>query len=368
MKGLYIHIPFCIKKCSYCDFVSYTNCNEIYEPYINAVLREAEQYRGEDIDTVFIGGGTPTVLPPELILKLLRGIYRCFCISGNAEITTECNPGTITPKKIKALIDGGVNRISVGIQSFNDDELKRIGRIHSAETAYNTVCALRENGFKNISIDLMTALPGQTPESLMYSLKAAVDLPINHISAYSLIIEAGTPLNDKYLKGEIHVPDEETDREMYYNTVDFLAKHGFNRYEISNFSKVGFECKHNIKYWDCMEYIGLGAAAHSYVSHTRYSNTTDINEYISGGRREYISLTREDEISEFMMLGLRKSSGVSADDFHKRFNKTITDVFGGELERFISLGLMEHIGGNYRLTERGIDVSNSVMCEFMLNF
>lgn len=366
MKGLYIHIPFCIKKCLYCDFVSLTGCEDKFSAYIDALINEAQEYKGECVDTVFIGGGTPTVLSSVLLDKLLKELNKAFKISSNAEITCECNPGTLSDDKLLALVNGGVNRISMGVQSFNDNELTAIGRIHNAQLAYNAVNELREKGIHNINIDLMTALPSQTPQSLARTLEIASELPITHISAYSLIIEDGTPLEREYSKGNLILPDEDADREMYRYAVDFLTSKGFQQYEISNFAKKGFECKHNIKYWDCDEYIGLGAAAHSYVKKKRFSNSSDITEYMNGNKRDEILLSRNDEISEFMMLGLRKIQGINKVEFKNRFKTEIEDVFGKVLERFLSLELLENCNENYRLTKRGIDVSNSVMCEFIL--
>ncbi len=366
MKGLYIHIPFCIKKCLYCDFVSVTGCEDKFSSYIDAIIKEAKEYQGEKIDTIFIGGGTPTVLPPVLIERLLKEINSIFEVSSEAEITCEANPGTVTENKLSALIYGGVNRMSIGVQSFNDSELSSIGRIHNAKQAYDTVNELNKKGIKNINIDLMTALPSQTPESLRKTLEIAMELPITHISAYSLIIEDGTPLEREYSKGNIILPDDDTDREMYHYTLDFLKGKGFIQYEISNFAKKGFECKHNIKYWDCNEYIGLGAAAHSYIGNKRFSNSCDIAEYMTGNKRDEILLSRNDEMSEFMMLGLRKTSGISAEVFKNKFGTELNHVYGETLDRFIKLGLLEFFGGYYRLTKWGIDVSNSVMCEFIL--
>lgn len=365
-KGLYIHIPFCVSKCLYCDFVSKPNCENKFDDYISAVLSEAKEYKGERIDSVFIGGGTPTILSAYQIERLLDGINKAFDIDTAAEITCESNPGTLNSEKVSALAAGGVNRMSVGVQSFNDDELNIIGRIHNADEAYNTVCEIKSHGIRNINIDLMTALPNQTPKSLAHTLSKAIELPITHISAYSLIIEEGTPLEREYLSGRLIIPDEDTDRQMYHDTVGFLKQNGFNQYEISNFSKDGFQCRHNLKYWDCCEYIGLGAAAHSYIGNKRFSNSPDTEEYMTNNKREYTELSQNDIISEFMMLGLRKTNGISAFEFKNRFGIDIQKVFQKQINRFISLGLMERTGGNYHLTERGIDVSNSVMCEFIL--
>ena len=212
----------------------------------------------------------------------------------------------------------------------------------------------------------MTALPGQDIRSIKNTLETAVSLPVTHISAYSLIIEEGTPLEKQYSSGKIILPDDDADRDIYHFTVDFLREHGFDRYEISNFAKHGFECRHNLKYWDCREYIGLGAAAHSYIGNRRFSNSRSVTEYMSGNKREETILSCADEISEFMIMGLRKAGGVSAAEFEKRFGSGMECIFGKELRRFAELGLMEHKNGNYFLTDRGIDISNSIMCDFIL--
>ncbi len=367
MYGLYIHIPFCVKKCKYCDFVSFPNSEDMFGKYIDALLAEADEYAGVAADTVFIGGGTPTVLSAKQLERLISGIRKRFRLASDCEFTTEANPGTLTADKISALLSNGVNRISVGIQSFDDNELAAIGRIHSAKTAYDTVCELAKAGFKNINADIMTALPDQTWKSLGKTLETAVSLPLTHISAYSLIIEEGTPLEREYSRGEIILPDEDTDREMYAETIDFLAKRGFKQYEISNFSKNGFECRHNIKYWQCREYIGLGAAAHSYTDGKRFYNTSDLSDYIAGNCRaggEEV-LSKKDKISEFMIMGLRMTEGVSRKEFKRRFGKEIETVYGDELERFVSGGFMKKTGDNYALTRHGTDVSNSVLCMFV---
>ncbi|MGN1115233.1 MAG: radical SAM family heme chaperone HemW [Candidatus Ornithomonoglobus sp.] len=367
MKGLYIHIPFCVRKCEYCDFVSFPGQEERFEEYIDALIAEMAEYRSAAVDTVFIGGGTPSVLPPQLIAKLCRAVKDNFNIARDYEWTAEANPGTLTDGKIQAMLDGGINRISLGVQSFNDMELRAAGRIHTAQTAYDTVLKLNKEGFKNISIDLMESLPYQTAESFKRSLEAAVSLPVKHISVYSLIIEDGTPIKEKYDKGIYAMPDEDNDRELYHYTKTFLSEHGFNRYEISNYAMQGFESRHNLKYWDCDEYIGIGAAAASYLDGVRYSNTCDLSEYIAGNYRsgEREILTREDMTGEFMMLGLRKAEGVSAAEFKRRFGCAIESIYGSQIQKFIKLGVMEYSNGCYRLTERGLDVSNTVMCEFV---
>jgi oxygen-independent coproporphyrinogen-3 oxidase len=365
MKGLYVHIPFCRQKCKYCDFVSYTGRENLADEYIKALKREAKEYQGETIDTIFIGGGTPSLLAPAQLEEIALMCFDMFNVDRDYEFTVEANPGTLDDEKIKAMLCGGVNRISVGVQSFNDSELKAIGRIHDAETAYNTIWHLNKMGFSNINIDLMTALPNQTMQSLENTLKTAVKLPVSHISAYSLIIEDNTPLEREYSQGKILLPSDEEDREMYAYTVEFLEENGFKRYEISNFAHKGAQCRHNVKYWTGEEYIGLGAAAHSYDGNNRYYNTSDIEEYINGSGRKITPLTRSDKISEFMITGLRMTEGISEKVFEERFGESIKNVYGEQLDKFVSLKLMEHKDGRYFLTDRGIDISNSVLCEFV---
>lgn len=367
MKGLYIHIPFCVKKCRYCDFVSYTNRETAFHDYISSVIEEMDEYADSEIDTAFIGGGTPTILPAEEIKRLLDTCFKKFKFSTDYEFTAEANPGTLDDEKIHALLDGGVNRISVGVQSFNDGELRKIGRIHDAKTAYNTTWKLSEAGFSNINIDLMTALPDQTMASLANTLDAAVKLPVTHISAYSLIIEDGTPIAKEYHDGELTLPDEDADREMYEYTIKTLAKNGFNQYEISNFAKQGCECRHNIKYWQCREYIGLGAAAHSYLNGKRFYNTSELSEYMSENRHtnDIITLTEQDKISEFMIMGLRMNIGISENEFKKRFKKSIDDVYKAEIEKFIEYGFLVRNNGFIRFSDKGRNVSNSILCEFV---
>lgn len=368
MKGLYIHIPFCVRKCEYCDFVSFAGKENCIDRYIDALGCELEEYKGTRVDTIFIGGGTPSVLNAEQITRVCAVVRDNFVIDGDVEWSIEVNPGTVEDSKIKAMLIGGINRVSVGVQSFNNKELAAVGRIHNDKTAYDTVMKLSKAGFTNISIDLMESLPYQTAESFAYSLKKAVELPIKHISVYSLIIEEGTPLKEKYDRGIYCEPDEDTDRDMYAYTARFLKQYGFERYEISNYAKAGFESRHNIKYWQCEEYIGAGLAAHSYYRGRRYSNTTDLEKYMSGDFRsgEEEELTENDKMSEFMMLGLRMMRGIDTAEFEKRFGKSFYEVYGKTAARFEKLGLLEYCGDFCRLTEKGIDVSNSVMCEFII--
>lgn len=366
MKGLYIHIPFCVKKCEYCDFVSYSGCERYFEDYIKAVIREMENYAGTSVDTVFIGGGTPSVLPPYLISELCGAVRKNFVLADDYEWTIEINPGTVTADKINAMLMGGINRASVGVQSFCDTELNAVGRIHNSADALKTVTALSSAGFLNISIDLMESLPYQTAESFKRSLALAVSLPITHISVYSLIIEDGTPIKEKYDSGMYTMPDEDTDRALYEYTKEYLENFGFSRYEISNYAKDGYISRHNMKYWDCEQYIGIGAAAHSYINGVRFYNTSNLNEYINGKMRESEEkLSQNDKIGEFMMLGLRKCEGVSKTEFEKRFGCKICDIWGDTIDKFVSGGFMKDSGGRYYLADKGLDVANSIMCEFL---
>lgn len=366
MKGLYVHIPFCKQKCLYCDFVSFAGKETLTAQYLDALEREMTIYKGEKIDTVFIGGGTPSVLSPEAITRLTDAIKNTFIIAPGAEYTMEINPGTVNKEKIDAIYRGGINRVSVGIQSFNDEELRAIGRIHDSSTAINTVKELYEAGFGNISVDLMMSLPYQTEESFKENLRVATTLPINHISVYSLIIEENTPIYNKYKSGEYNEPDEDADRRLYKHTKEYLAKMGFSRYEISNYARVGYESKHNLKYWDCDEYIGVGLNAHSYIDNVRYYNTDDFEKYLSGdfcAGREI--LTKADQMGEFMILGLRKCRGVNDSEFKKRFEKSLFCVYSDIIDKFIKAGAMKRLDDYCCLTDYGMDISNTVMCEFL---
>lgn len=366
MRGLYIHIPFCVKKCEYCDFVSFPGMEREHDAYISALISEMAEYRGAAADTVFIGGGTPTALTAAQLSRVLGAIGENFSIAPDAEFTIECNPGTVTDEKIQALISGGVNRVSVGVQSFNDAELKAIGRIHTAGTARDTILRLHEAGISNISLDLMASLPYQTKDSFMSTLDTAVSLPVRHISVYSLIVEDGTPIKKKYDEGIYAEPDEDTDRELYRLTADLLKAHGFFRYEISNYAQPGSESRHNLNYWDSGEYYGLGLAAHSYLDGVRGYNTDDIKKYLAGHfRAGQTRLTDSDRRGEFMMLGLRKTAGVSAAAFRELFGRELTDAYPEAIEKFTRAGALEFRDGFLRLTDRGLDIANTVMCEFI---
>jgi len=365
--GLYIHIPFCIKKCLYCDFVSYTNCDALFDSYIDAVIKESEQYRETVAETVFVGGGTPTVLSATQLKRLICGIRKNISLTDDAEFTFEANPKTLTEEKCKTLAECGVNRLSIGVQSFSDTELKLLGRVHDSECAKATL-KLASVYFKNINADIMTSLPGQTYESVIKSISEAINCGITHLSCYSLIIEENTPFYEMYSSGTLKEADEDDDRKIYSAASEFLAKNGFEKYEISNFAKPGFKCRHNIKYWTTNEYIGLGCAAHSYLDGTRYENTTSLEEYIKNPcvHKNKTNLSTDDKISEYNMMCLRTMKGIETKEFYERFAIDFDKMFERQLKKYTSAGFIKKTDTGYALTNKGIDVSNAVMCEFII--
>ncbi len=347
---IYIHIPFCVRKCLYCDFYSLTD-KSLYEKYTDALIGEIESIKGTQTDTVYIGGGTPTAIG-NYLLKIVDAVRENLVISENCEFTVEANPGTVDEKILTELYRKGVNRISLGAQSFNDGELRALGRIHTAKEIFESVDAIKKAGFTNFSLDLMLATPHQTMDSLSYSLSCIEKINPPHVSAYSLIVEEGTPFYDM----ELSLPDEDTEREMYYLAEKYLSEMGLARYEISNFAKKGFESRHNTGYWKDEEYIGLGAGAHSYFGGARYCNASDIQSYIKGeGRKkDYTPISSEERKLELFMLGLRMTDGVSYNgEFPERVNPLVKD------------GLLEIKDGRLRLTPRGTDCANLVFMEFL---
>ena len=311
-KGLYIHIPFCLKKCKYCDFISFTNKENQFDKYLEALKREAQEYNGEEINTVFIGGGTPTILSCAQLSFLFEIINKTFKIKENADFTIEANPKTLDKEKLNILKSGGVTRISIGVQSFNNNELKLIGRVHNSHEAIKTAELINNFGEFDLNIDLMLSLPHQTEESLLKTLYKTVNLNPSHISCYSLILEEGTPLHNEYQNNKFELLDDEDDRKLYHMAVDYLKNYGYSRYEISNFAKANKECKHNLKYWSCDEYIGLGIAAHSYINGVRFNNTSELDKYLSDGFHsdDKIILKKQDKISEYIIMRLRLAGGI----------------------------------------------------------
>lgn len=403
MNGLeiYIHIPFCVKKCDYCDFLSAPADLETKEKYVEALINEIKLSKNKMseyvVDTVFIGGGTPSLLEENQISKIMSVLRDNCNMSENPEITIECNPGTITESKLLEYKKSGINRISFGLQSANDEELKSIGRIHNYAGFLESYNLARKCGFDNINVDLMSALPGQTLKSYEETLNKVVRLEPEHISAYSLIVEENTLMYDRVKKAQIKginiLPDEESERKMYYLTNNILRSNGYRKYEISNYSKPGKECKHNIGYWQRKEYLGFGIGAASLYKENRYNNISDINKYIEvltnnikensinnvGNSSEVENqvnilnsivknlqqLTERDRMEEFMFLGLRMMEGVSMEKFEQYFGKTYMEVYGKVQKRMEDKRFLINDNGYVKLTEFGIDLSNYVMSEFL---
>ena len=412
--GIYVHIPFCVKKCDYCDFISYSNCFDMQEKYVEKLLEEIEEnknlLRNNFISTIYIGGGTPSAIKPELIKKILDKIYDVAGIEieknkgtsnggkkviGNEmpdkkekiEITIEVNPGTTTKNNLQMYKNCGINRLSIGLQSSDDVILKKIGRIHNYEQFLDTYKWSEEAGFENINVDLMLGLPGQDIGILKNSLENVVNLKPEpkHISVYSLIVEENTKIEQRIDSGELSLPDDEEERRQYHYMKNFLELNGYKHYEISNFAKPGFESKHNMNCWEQKQYVGFGVAAHSYVNGVRYANTTDLKEYFnvensmknefednSKNKTGFATIKTIEETQdkldmekEFMILGLRKLDGVSISKFEQKFGENPIYLFRNELQKLVEEDLLEVDLDNIRLTSKGLDLANLVWEEFV---
>ena len=443
--SIYVHIPFCVRKCLYCDFLSFCADEGLVDSYFDALGKEisacAEDYKDYNVRSIFFGGGTPSYVEAKYICGTLKEIYDKFSVSSDAEISIEVNPGTVTEDKLKCYFDAGINRLSIGAQSMDNDELKRLGRIHDHETLLETYKMARKIGFTNINIDLMSGIPNQKPEDFLKNLEKTVELSPEHISAYSLIVEEGTPFYDM----DLELPTEEEDRQMYHETKRFLESKGYHRYEISNYALNGaadsaaigggnsdgncieaefekYESFHNKVYWKRGNYLGLGLGASSMVDNVRWKNESDIRKFISimtgeniddlNGinpernnvlhadsnncndadvlktevsnhkamtvddkneaaleklRQEVQKLTTDECMEEFMFLGLRLTKGISISEFERQFGKNIRDVYGKVIDKYADLGLLEICGDYLRLSEKGLDVSNTVMADFLLD-
>lgn len=368
---IYIHIPFCIRKCDYCDFLSGPSGPKEQADYVQALLREiqaVEEGEGRSVSSIFIGGGTPSVLDERLLGDILREIRNRFKMKEDAEITIEVNPGTANIGKLQAYREMGINRLSIGLQSPEDRELKILGRIHNYGQFLETYQEARTVGFDNINIDLMSAIPDQTYEGWVKNLRTVAELEPEHISAYSLIVEEGTP----FAARKLNLPDEDTEYNMYEATAQILKEYGFEQYEISNYARKGRECRHNVGYWTRQDYLGFGLGASSLYGKERFANTADMKKYLENSknpekiREKEPSLTREDEMAEFMFLGLRMTKGISRADFQRCFGCTIESVYGEVLEKYESMELLLEKDGRIFLSREGIHVSNSIMAEFLL--
>ena len=372
--GVYVHIPFCRKKCPYCDFPSHAGREALFEAYKNAVICEidkSEELSSSTIDTVFFGGGAPTVLPALFLAEILARILK-HNVTPDAEITVEGNPGTFNADTLKTLRGAGFNRLSVGAQAWQDRLLKRLGRIHNSDDITRAYDAAEKAGFSNINLDLMFSLPGQTMGDWEETLRKTADLKPAHISAYSLIIEENTEFHRLFNEGKLALPGEDEDRRMYYAASDILGHFGYRQYEISNFSLKGRECGHNLKYWKRRPYIGFGTDSHSFYDNMRWHNTHSLETYLGYAnvsefsREEVQTVSARDAMEETMYLGLRLNDGVTAEEFRRASGSDLFDVFGGVINRMITLGLMNRNGDRVFLTAKGRDVSNYVFSGFLL--
>lgn len=374
---LYLHIPFCVSKCKYCDFLSAPFGEEQRQIYVERLCRRIRYWSdvvhnyGYEIVSIFVGGGTPSILTEAQITQVFEAVHESFPIREDAEITLEMNPGTDVKDKLSVYRELGINRLSMGLQSADNEELKCLGRIHTYEDFRQVYQWAREAGFTNINVDLMSAIPGQTLESYEDTLRKVADLEPEHISAYSLIIEEGTPFYERYGEGRHaeELPDEDTERQMYVRTREILEDYGYHRYEISNYAKDGYECRHNLGYWDRTEYLGLGAGASSLMDHIRWKEPDHIGPstgLVLEEREDFTRLSRKDEMEEFMFLGLRKIKGVSEQDFYKSFKVSMDEEYKDNIENLIKEGLLVREGDRIRLTARGIDLSNYALSQFLL--
>ncbi len=374
--GIYVHIPFCRSKCVYCDFYSYApRDTRVYAAYTDALINHIKSYRvaGGDYspDTVYIGGGTPTVLPEEDMLRLLRAIRSTFRLSKTVEFTMECNPATVSFETLRKYRRAGVNRLSIGLQSIHPRELSALGRIHTLAQFEECYRMAREAKIENISVDLMYGIPFQTMDSWLATLRYVVSLRPEHISLYNLKLEEGTPLYDT--APSMPMPDDELEFAMYSTAIDLLAANGFYQYEISNFSRDGYESQHNLKYWHCEEYLGFGPGAHSYFKDIRFSYKRSVSNYIkcNSGQSdeemtdEYEEIPLRERLGEYIMLHMRLNEGVDTRKFFMTFGKDFDRIYGARLARYVKGGLVEYNNGRYRFTRQGMFVSNYILSDIL---
>lgn len=374
--GLYLHIPFCIRKCAYCDFLSWAASSEKQEMYVQALVKEIQSYKeiaeNYRVPTVFLGGGTPSVIKPEQTARIMEAVQETFAVEKDAEITTEANPGTVDADKLSVYRKCGINRISFGLQSANNADLKRLGRIHTWEEFLESYELARNAGFSNINVDLISAIPGQTAKDWQGNLEKVIALQPEHISAYSLIVEEGTPFYDMQENGELPLPDEDEERQMYEDTAVILQKAGYEQYEISNYAKPDFSSRHNCSYWERKNYLGIGLGSASLLEETRFHNTSDWECYLENCaspkrlQEDVEVLTKQEQMEEFMFLGLRMTKGVSKQEFHQIYGISMHEVYGTVIEKYRKLGFLEEREDRIRLSRAGISVSNVILSEFLL--
>ncbi len=373
--GLYIHVPFCLKKCNYCDFASVAGRMELLPAYLHALETELVLRRSDwpdrEVMTIFLGGGTPSLLPPEAYGRLMETVRSTFAVHPDAEISLEANPGTVTVEKAAAMRAAGFNRVSMGVQAAQDELLASLGRIHRRRDAEEAAALYADAGFRNLNVDLMFGLPGQTMEMWRETLTFGLSLPVSHLSCYSLSIEEGTPWGELYRIKQLEPASEELDRRMYHEMRNRLEASGFGQYELSNFAKPGFSCRHNLIYWNRHEYLGIGAGAHSLMGETRFANISSPDAYIQGMETgiplmsEESVLTPEEALSERMFMGMRLTGGLRLDWVSKEFGLDVSARYAGEIHRLIEQGLVKAEGPLLRLTEKGLDLANQVFLAFL---
>ena len=373
--GIYIHIPFCKQKCYYCDFPSYAGKEACQDAYLDALLfeirKEGRAYQDRIVDTVFFGGGTPSVLPKEALPRIIAALRESFTLADDAEVSAEANPGTVDKEKLTAWREAGIDRISFGVQSFHDSLLRNIGRIHTAEQATDAIKLAREAGFDNINLDLIYGLPSQTVAMLEDDVKRAVSLGIEHISVYGLIVEEDTVLEAMVDEGKVTLPSDEDEEAMYDHVTTHLEKVGYHRYEISNYARDGKVCRHNLKYWQFADYLGLGSAAHSFVAGKRFANERSIDDYIrrmteeGTARLDDEAETIEELRGEYVFLALRTTEGIDTEDFQKTFGMDFFVQYGDIINRMMTQGLLMRDGRYVRLTKLGMKYGNRVFAQFV---
>ena len=367
--GIYVHIPFCIRKCDYCDFVSFEKCSNKVNEYVDALIWEIENHEDTsfNVDTIYIGGGTPSYIDCDYIRRILSKIKEKFIVNTDAEITIEVNPGTVTKNKLERYLIMGINRLSIGLQTTSNKLLKEIGRIHTYEDFLKTYDLAKEVGFKNINVDLMFGIPGQTIWNLKESVRLLLYKRPTHISTYSLIVEDNTKLKAEVDSGIKVLPDEKLEREMYWDIKKTLENEGYEHYEISNFALKGFESKHNLNCWNQKDYIGFGVASHGYIDGIRYSHSNNLFKYIEDPKDIVIEerQSEHEKKMEYMLLGLRKISGVSISEFERKFGVNPLFYFRFEISKLVDKDLIEVDLDSIKLTKYGLDLANQVWMEFV---
>lgn len=371
--GIYVHIPFCISKCLYCNFNSYADKNNLHTEYIQALISEINSYKNNKyiVDTIFIGGGTPSLMPDGAISTIVSEIRKNFAVESNAEITIECNPNSVTATKAMEWKEAGINRVSIGLQTTNDRLLKLIGRSHNKKDYLNAVDIIRNAGISNINTDCLIGLPKQKMSDIKHTLKIVTKLQCTHISAYSLIVEKDTPLDRMIANNELSLPKEEKTLGMYEYVYKFLKENGYNRYEVSNFAKKDFECKHNLHTWQMCEYLGFGAGAHSYINGVRYSNVLGVEEYIDALKDGNLPVENKEKISntekfeETIMLGLRTKYGIDLDEIKKNFKIDLLKTKKETINSLLSNGLINLIYNRIIPTDLGFTVLNQIIVDLV---